>query len=91
MSIYRTGRGIDIRESKDININDIDMNDNDENILVNELDNWVVIKNVNISLSDRQKNKNKTMKGLRLAQNERIKVDGMRVKGFKQKNQYVIE
>jgi len=53
MSIYRTGRGIDIRESKDININDIDMNDNDENILVNELDNWVVIKNVNISLSDR--------------------------------------
>lgn len=79
MKIFKTGRAVDLRESKDIELKDMDLNDNQENILVDELDSWVIIKNVSIKAP---KMDNKTIKGLRLAQNERIKIDGVKVKGF---------
>lgn len=88
MNIFKTGRAIDVRESKDIELKDIELNDNQENILVDEQDSWVVIKNVKIKAPQMN---NKTIKGLRLAQNGRIKIDGVDVKGFDQNKSYVIE
>lgn len=64
MKIFKTGRAVDLRESKDIELKDMDLNDNQENILVDELDSWVIIKNVSIKAP---KMDNKTIKGLRLA------------------------